>query len=88
MKNFDTTFWINYYGHENVFQTICFFYDVSNEMVSKPASQKNLKSNPKPPFSPDQKENQTCAQKIKRFFKKCLLPPILLLSLFRILINN
>ena len=50
------------------FKPIPSFYDVSNDMVSKRASQKNLRSNPKPPSSPDQKENQTSAQKDKKVF--------------------
>ena len=52
------------------FKPIPSCYDVSNDMVSKRPSQKDPRSNPTPPPSPEQKENQTCAQKIKRFFKK------------------
>ena len=53
------------------FKPIPSCYDVSDDMVSKRPSKKDLRSNPKPPtLSPEQKENQTCAQNIKRFFKK------------------
>ena len=55
------------------FKPIPSCHDVSDKKVSKRPSKKDLRSNPNPPpptLSPEQKENQTCAQNIKRFFKK------------------
>ena len=66
MKNFDTAFWINFMEYKiTYFKPIPSCYDVSNDMVSKRASQKNLRSNPKPALLPRPKRKSNVCSEAK-----------------------